>query len=416
MLVNADLHLHGKYSGGTSFNMELPVLGEQAVYKGLDLLGTSDCLHGRWLNHIRNTLEDLGSGIFQDKKFKTKFVLQTEVEGLHRIHHVVLLPDLESVEKLRSSFGKHGNLESDGRPKLRLSGKEILEEVHGVGGLAGPGHAFTPYTAVYSVYDSVYECYGEKPDFLELGLSANTELANGIEELKDIVFLTNSDAHGPWPHRIGREFNRLDVKELSFKGISDALKSGKVEMNLGVPCIYGKYHVSRCIKCLTFFELEDAQKVSWKCPLCGKRIKKGVKDRIGEIGGWEGAQRPPYLEITPLAEIIALALGIKTVTSGKVQDLWKKFVDSHKTEIAVLVDVPIEKLRDIHEETAGYVELFRAGKLEYYPGGGGEYGHLLKPGKKKKPLFYDPGQKTLGDYSSSHSSGGSSVSSHVGSV
>jgi len=204
--------------------MELPVIGEYAACKGLDLLGTSDCLHGRWLSHIKNTLKDLGNGIFQEKKSGTKFILQTEVEGLHRIHHVVLLPDLEAVEKLRTSFGKHGKLEGDGRPKLRLSGKEILDEVRGVGGLAGPGHAFTPYTAVYSVFDSVYDCYGATPDYLELGLSANTELANGIEELKDITFITNSDAHGPWPHRIGREFNRLDVRELSFKGVSEALK------------------------------------------------------------------------------------------------------------------------------------------------------------------------------------------------
>lgn len=379
--------------------MELPVLGEQAVYKGLDLLGTSDCLHGRWLIHIKNTLEDLGNGIFQDKKHPTKFILQTEVEGLHRIHHVVLLPSIEAAEKLRAAFKPHGNLESDGRPKLRLSGKQILEEVHAVGGLAGPGHAFTPYTAVYAAFDSVYDCYGGKPDFLELGLSANTEMANTIEELKDITFITNSDAHGPWPHRIGREFNRLEVKEVSFGGVAKALTAGNITLNIGVPCIYGKYHLSRCRSCLTFFELEDAQKVNWKCPLCGKTVKKGVKGRIGEIGGWTGAKRPPYISVTPLAEIVALALGVKTPTSERVQRIWKDFVDGCGTEIAAIVDAEAEKLREIHQETAEYIELFRDGKLKYYPGGGGEYGHLLKPGQKKKAKYYDPGQKTIEDYS-----------------
>lgn len=425
MLLNCDLHLHGKYSGGTSFNMELPVLGEQAGYKGLDIMGTSDCLHGRWLTHIKSTLEDLGNGLFREKKSGTKFILQTEVEGLHRIHHVILLPDLEAVERLREAFKGHGNLETDGRPKLRLSGKEILEEVHAVGGRIGPAHAFTPYTAIYSVYDSVYECYGEhnKPDFLELGLSANTELANGIEELGDITFITNSDAHGPWPHRIGREFNRIDVKKASFEAIADALRRGKVSLNVGVPCVYGKYHLSRCVKCLAFYELEDAKKLNWKCGLCGKTIKKGVKGRIGEISGQKsaglegkevggagrkdgngkgksnsGADRPPYMTITPLAEIVALAIGIKSPTSERVQRIWKDLVDGCGTEIAALVDSPIEGLKEIHEETAAYIQLFRDGKLNYYPGGGGEYGHLLKPGQKKKAEFFRPGQKTLGEY------------------
>ena len=107
---------------------------------------------------------------------------------------------------------------------------------------------------------------------------------------------------------------------------------------------------------------------------------------------------PPFISITPLAEIIALAVGVKSPTSIKVQDLWKSFIDECGTEIATLVDTEIEKLKEIHSETADYIGLFRDGKLEYYPGGGGEYGHLLKPGQKKKAKFYDPNQKTITDY------------------
>jgi len=54
-----------------------------------------------------------------------------------------------------------------------------------------------------------------------LGLSADTDMADHIEELQDIPFLTNSDAHSPWPHRIGREFNEIEVEELTFEGVKN---------------------------------------------------------------------------------------------------------------------------------------------------------------------------------------------------
>jgi len=397
MLVDADLHLHGRYSGGTSFNMELPLLAEQAGYKGLDLLGTADCLHQGWLRHIKSTLVDGGDGIFSHKDFSTKFILQTEVEAEKRVHHILLLPDIGAVETLRKDFSKYGKLDVDGRPKIALTGQEVSGKVHDAGGLVGIAHAFTPYTSMYGAFESVKECYGtETPDFLELGLSANTELANPIDELKKITFTTNSDAHGPWPHRIGREFNRMEVKDLSFDSVSKSVKKGNIKMNIGVPCVYGKYHLSRCVKCGLFYSLEDMKRVNRRCT-CGGIIKRGVKDRMEELGIGKGAERPPYLTITPLAEIIALSCGVKSPTSVRVQRIWKALIDEFKTEIKVLVDVPVEDIKRVDRETAKYIELFRNKKLEYYPGGGGEYGYLLKPGAKKSAEFFK-GQKSLESY------------------
>ncbi len=60
------------------------------------------------------------------------------------------------------------------------------------------------------------DCYGKMPDFLELGLSADSDMADTIEELENIPFLTNSDAHSPWPHRLGREFNELEIAKTNL--------------------------------------------------------------------------------------------------------------------------------------------------------------------------------------------------------
>ena len=63
---NIDFHIHSKYSGGTSKNMELPLIAKQAELKGLHLVGTGDALHPGWLRHIKQNLlgedEDNGNG------------------------------------------------------------------------------------------------------------------------------------------------------------------------------------------------------------------------------------------------------------------------------------------------------------------------------------------------------------------
>lgn len=37
--------------------------------------------------------------------------------------------------------------------------------------LIGPAHAFTPWTGMYKSFNSIYDCYEKKVDFVELGLS-----------------------------------------------------------------------------------------------------------------------------------------------------------------------------------------------------------------------------------------------------
>ena len=44
-----------------------------------------------------------------------------------KIHHVVILPSLESVARLNRRLGAIGNLNSDGRPILGLDSRDLLE-------------------------------------------------------------------------------------------------------------------------------------------------------------------------------------------------------------------------------------------------------------------------------------------------
>jgi len=390
MIINADLHIHGCYSIATSKNMTPPVMAPQAKLKGLDLVASGDVLHQKWLKLFEETTEESSDGIFslmdsaidpedtsEDKG--SKFILTTEVEDIKRVHHLILFPSIESATDTRSKM--KGNMDADGRPRVKMNGSEIMNIAHENGCIIGPAHAFTPWTSIYKEYDSIKDCYGKMPDFLELGLSADSDMADTIEELEDIPFLTNSDAHSPWPHRLGREFNELEIGKLTFDDVRDAILNKKIKANYGFDPRLGKYHKTACTKCYTQYSIEDAIKLKMRCP-CGGRIKKGVDYRIYELSKWEEPHhplhRPPYIHILPLAEIISITHG-KGVTTVFVQKIWKEMIHRFKDEITALIQSPMDEVYDVDPKVAAVIKAFRNKTLEIKAGGGGKYGEIVLP-------------------------------------
>jgi uncharacterized protein (TIGR00375 family) len=369
--------------------MDLPTLATEAARKGVQLLGTGDCLHPNWLAGLKELEER--NGFFSLKRGEagnsnTQFVLTVEVEDERRVHHLLILPSISKAEELYESFRTCSpDIDSDGRPSLRLSGEEIAEQAKDAEALIGPCHAFTPWTAVYAYHHSLKECYGEMVgdiSFVELGLSADSSYADRIGELRALTFLTNSDAHSPHPIRLAREFNRFYVEDTGFAELKAAIQrrgGRKPVLNVGVPPQEGKYNESACIRCYTHFSLRDAITNRWRCE-CGGLIKKGVRDRVDELANCEGAHpehRPPYVHLIPLAEIIGLALH-KSPSSLAVKQSWEALLAAFGTEVNVLVDVPIADFYaaryNVDERVVEAIKAFRAGEIRVIPGGGGRYG------------------------------------------
>jgi len=380
-MINVDFHIHSKYSGGTSGNMEIPVIAEQSIFKGLNTIGSGDCLNKNWLDHFVSSVKKVDEGTFEHKS-GIRFILTTEVEDYRRVHHVIIFPSLSAVQEFRDTIkDKSPNLDTDGRCNVNLAGDELLDIVSSIDGLIGPSHAFTPWTSIYKEYNSLEECYKTKNiPFLELGLSADTQMADCISELKNVTFLTNSDAHSPWPHRIGREFNRLKVKDNTYDEIINAIKrrgGNEFVLNVGIDPDLGKYHMTACTRCYKKYSWDKAKETKYRCT-CGGLIKKGVVDRINELRDQEvihPPHRPRYIKTIPLAEILVEALGLSSVNSKKVQDLWKLLVESFKNEINVLIVTPKEEIERIAgEKVAQAIIDFREGKIYIEPGGGGMYG------------------------------------------
>jgi len=400
MIINADLHIHSRFSGATSEKMNIETISLEAPRKGVNVVATGDCLHGGWMKEIKqcNVIDD---GTFELNG--TRFILSTEVEDQRRVHHLLYFPSFSTVEDFKERIKpKSKNLESDGRPNVDMSGEELASIAKDLDILIGAAHAFTPWTAMYAYHDSLRDCYGDLADyvsFVELGLSADTDFADKIKELHRLTFLTNSDCHSPHPVRLAREFNRFEVKDATFDEIKKAIlrvDGNKPVLNVGLPPQEGKYHESACISCFTHYTLEEAQRRRWKCS-CGKRIKKGVKDRINERADFREPQhpdhRPTYIHLIPLAEIITKAVGQRNPFTQTVNKRWDELVSAFGSEISVLIDVDIEEIARVTAPAiTEAIQAFREKKVVIRPGGGGQYGVIELP-KEKEMISLSLGPK-----------------------
>jgi uncharacterized protein (TIGR00375 family) len=387
MLINADLHIHSRYSGATSDKMTISSLSVEAPRKGINVLATGDCLHGAWQKEIK-TCTVIEDGTFEMNG--TRFILSAEVEDNHRVHHLFYFPSFSAVETFKEKIKpKSKNIEADGRPNVDMNGIELATLAKDVDALIGPAHAFTPWTAMYAYHSSLENCYGDLASyisFVELGLSADSDYADTIQELHRLTFLTNSDCHSPHPVRLAREFTRFEVHDTTFQEIKKAiLRTGgnKPVLNVGLPPQEGKYNETACISCFTHYTLDEAIKRRWKCS-CGKRIKKGVRDRIREIATFKEPRhpdhRPPYIYLIPLSEIIAKALGQHTPFTQSVTKRWDELIAAFGSEIAVVLDADIHEVAKVTiPAIVEAVQAFRDHKVILIPGGGGKYGTIELP-------------------------------------
>lgn len=367
MIVAADLHIHSPYSMAVSPSMSPPALLEACSRKGIAVLGTGDASHPLWREAWKEYMEN-DSGII--------VVPSMEIQGEGRVHHLILSESMEIAESIADRFSAFSRtIHSAGRPHVALSGGEIASIVHEEGGVIGPAHAFTPWTGLYGKYPSLKECYAEEtPDFLELGLSADSSYGAGIAELADVPFLSNSDAHSPSPLKLGREFNRIGIRDASAGAVINAVCRGNILLNAGFFPEEGKYNRTACSSCYCHFTLAEAEANKWRCPYDGGLIKVGVCDRAGQLSTSSPNPRPPYLHMIPLAEIIRKVLRTSSPNTRKCQSLYSEFIASFGNEIAVLTDVAIGEIAVLSPGVAAAIEDLRLKRIILHPGGGGKYG------------------------------------------
>ncbi len=385
--LDTDLHLHSRFSMGTSPRMDLPQICEGARIKGLDVVGTGDCLYHEWLEELESTLQRRGSCYTLDG---VAFILQCEVETTigGRVHHLLLFPHFESAYHLRELLleGGYSKL-AGGRPQLKITPERFIDLTQAVGALVGPSHAFTPWTSMYAAYNTLMDCYGTNAScvrFIELGLSADTKMANALAELDPYPFVSFSDAHSANPDKLGREMTRFLVQDGSFGEIDKALRNvdGRtILLNVGLDPREGKYHLTGCRRCKTAYTLDELTvdgKLLKTCPRCGGRVKIGVKDRIALLAARSKhvshVQRPPYMHAVPLLEILKAMKHSHTLNVNKA---YGELIDAFGDEITILVDTPISDIEERYPRLGAIINRFRNDQIDFeFVGRGGWYGKI----------------------------------------
>ncbi|TFG06436.1 MAG: hypothetical protein EU539_07645 [Promethearchaeota archaeon] len=428
-IYNADLHIHSPKSIAVSQSLNLDTMSEMCKKKGIDILGTGDILQPDWLDYMENNLNKNEDGSYTYNN--VFFILQTEIEDQESIHHLVLFPDFEVVKEVQKGLKPHSkNLLGDwgGRPRVNLSPAELVDMLTDWGCLIGPAHAFTPFRAIFrqSKFDTLEDCYqdaAKKVYFVELGLSANTDLADRLKCLEKQTYLSNSDAHSE--NLLGREFNKFKIESPSFEELKLAImrkNDRKILLNVGLHPKLGKYYNMFCYKCrrrilfkksngknqgifnkysisdnfITYYTdnpdlsktdyIDKVSKDKMICPACREKTQKnykirlGVSERIEVISDYtipkHPDHRPSYVNAVPLIDIIRSVKGIKSKTSKTVLKEYERIINELDNESNILIETSINKIKQFDKNIADIIKAFRNDEIEYTPGGGGTYGQI----------------------------------------
>ncbi|HQL81651.1 MAG TPA: DNA helicase UvrD, partial [Spirochaetota bacterium] len=171
----------------TSANLVPEHLEYWARLKGIDVVGTGDCVHPGWLDELREKLEPAGNGLYRLRESfrldesrrlsgpnipaEVHFMLTGEISNIYKkngkvrkVHNLCVFPDFDAAVAVQKRLDRMGNIRSDGRPILGLDSKILLEMVLDSSDRSYliPCHIWTPWFSVLgskSGFDTIDECY-----------------------------------------------------------------------------------------------------------------------------------------------------------------------------------------------------------------------------------------------------------------
>ena len=391
--IFADLHVHIgrsennkpiKITAARSLNFA-NIAKECVDRKGINVVGIIDCASPYVIEDIENFLKQGdayeipdGGIIYKDK---VCIILGSEIETSEKndfgktgsAHNLCYFPHLKDIKAFSNEMSHHIHNITLSSQRADISAYDLVDIVEKYNGVLIPAHAFTPHKSFYgNCTDRLEKIFKEKFNkifAIELGLSSDTYLADEISELETRAFLTNSDAHSL--PKIAREYNKMQVEDISFKELIKAIKGEdgrKILANYGLDPKLGKYHRTYCEKC---DKPIPGKAPITKCPDCdSSNITMGVFDRIEVIKDKEKTKspdfRPPYIYQVPLTFIPGLG--------GKTID---KLLDNFETEMNILHKLSFDDIEAVvGEKLANNIVNAREGKVNIEAGGGGVYGKI----------------------------------------
>lgn len=381
----ADLHIH---IGRTETGKPVKITGSRTLTlrrilqtakapKGLDIIGIIDCHAPEVISELESLLLsgeliELEEGGFRYQK-KVTLIPGAEIEVndescLGPIHVLSYFPTLKALKSFSSWLSKRVKNVTLSTQRIYEDAQTLQRKIKSLDGLFIPAHVFTPFKSLYGkgVLSSLTEVFDPHLiDGIEIGLSADTEMADSLKELHRYTLVSNSDAHS-LPN-IAREYQKIHGSAPTFASLKKALhqEAGhQVSANYGLHPLLGKYYTTTCAKCY-------AKKEGTVCHVCGARNWiKGVSERIEELKTAtkqeQPPKRPPYIHQVPLKFLPGL--GPKT---------FNRLLNHFGTEMQILHHVSKNELLEVvNEKIASHILAARNGTLSIIGGGGGRYGRV----------------------------------------
>jgi uncharacterized protein (TIGR00375 family) len=400
MQIAVDLHSHSGYAGGVG-KIDLEDVSYAMKLKGIDVFGTGDCIYPQRTKELKNKLVMKKSGLYSLKNDTSYFLLQTEIilstalsgyKNKIMAHHILLFPDFDSIYKMQNLMTKHNFKNTIGRPFIVTNSRQELEEIlfeiksiHPDLEII-PAHIMTP-DGIYGSRNNLHnlkEFYGnfiKNIHAIETGLSADPKMLEKIPDIADLTFISNSDCHSAALNRIGREYTVLDVRDISYKSIIDAIRENKVLYTAEFNPMEGKYYLSGHRKG-KFGHTVDYIFIPYKkiCPMCGKKVIMGVKERCEILSDNSIIPKTrKFYHLIPLTEVIAYSLGLKSISSAKVKKIFLQIIKYYGSEINLWNSTDFKDVLDskIPQKTITFIQAVKEGRFVFDPPGfDGVYGKL----------------------------------------
>ncbi|MEK7617578.1 MAG: endonuclease Q family protein [Patescibacteria group bacterium] len=446
MRIIADLQIHSKYSRACSQDLNPKSIGQWADKKGIQVIGTGDFTHPKWLAELKDSLEEAKPGLYKlrDGSSRALFMITGEVSSIYkqgdkvrRVHNMILVPNFRAADGIIKGLEKVGaNLRADGRPIMGVHCDDLVKIVKDASASTEviPAHAWTPHFGVFgslSGFNTVEEAFGDQAKHIfaiETGLSSDPKMNWQISGLDKYSLVSNSDAHSL--RKIGREANVFEINgdKLSYAEIIRIVKlKNPAEFLFTIEFFpeEGKYHLDGHRDCKFSCLPEQTKKLKGVCPVCGKKLLVGVLNRVDELAdrehGFTPASAIPFKSVIPLEEIIAETLGVGT-QSKKVVEMYEKMVNSSRPpllkgggemqspplslkrgegelcdEFSILLDLSEEEIVNISSTAiAQAVIRVRQGKVELQGGYDGVFGKIqIFSEQEREKLMLKPKQMGL---------------------
>jgi uncharacterized protein (TIGR00375 family) len=413
--------------------MDIDEITRFAKIKGLNLVGTGDFTHPKWLQELKEKLVEVQDADLytfrKDPASQVYFIMTSEVSTIFtfenevkKIHHVILTRNFETASQINERLALHGNLSADGRPSLDMSAPQLVEEVMEVSreNVVFPSHVWTPWFSIFgafSGFDHMEDCYQDMTKHifaLETGLSSDPPMNWRLSTLDKYTLVSNSDCHSSWPWRIGREANAFELEQCTYSNVVDAIRSkdaNRFKYTIETDPAYGKYHWTGHRNCKISLSPQEAIKFGNHCPVCNRRLTKGVEQRVEELAdrplGFKPEGAIGYKHLLPLSEIIATVLGATYPGAKKIWDDYSILVEKFDNEYTVLINAPKEEMAKIVDpKIAEAIVNVREEKVKVVPGYDGVYGQIIlfekgqeeKEKREESPLHQQKRQQSLFDF------------------